>query len=242
MAISAAAVALRAKLSDSCGGIQLSVKHVIDPLVYYVDGRGESIADLPFTPNSENLEEWRDDWRTIFTSANMSNPVDQRNCLKYLEFLGGVRTGSAVAAAGSAAQTALMALESVGVTIPATAVATLERALTVSEAGSALKQCRDNPVLLGALYCGWTSIPEDAEAWLKRALAAIEDDGVIDMAQMPGYSKQLKNTTSNMLERALRTRQGFEEWMRTVPALTRRRTRRRTSCRTHRGTKEGQRP
>ena len=61
-------------------------------------GRGESIADLPFTPNMDNLEEWRDDWRTLFASAKIADPVDQRNCIKYLEFLGGVRTGSAVAA------------------------------------------------------------------------------------------------------------------------------------------------
>ena len=55
--------------------------------------------------------------------------------------------------------------------------------------------------------------------FISSGLAALDGDafGVLDITTMKEYYTQMKETTSNMLERAMRTRDGFERWL---PATT----------------------
>ena len=114
---------------------------------------------------------------------------------------------------------AVEAFESAGTVISAEAVAALDREIVRTERGAATAQCT-SIACTGAIYLGKARLEPESIEWMERARAAIDEDGTVDLTVMGEYSKQMKNTTSNMLERALNSDSAIEQWyLRTADLL-----------------------
>ena len=67
----AAKAALRAELQGRHGRHVLHRERIVDALVTYCGGRGESVADLPFDVDNDDEQAWEKEWRTLASSASI---------------------------------------------------------------------------------------------------------------------------------------------------------------------------
>ena len=215
------AAAFRAFYARTQGTYKISTK-VVEALMALHELRGDSLADLPWSPERDDLEAWRESVNAYLAEATVASKFDQMRFVAFLEASAGMRGANADSAQVGMLQNVMMALESSGVRIPGTAVAGLEQALASTEAGSRLAQCTDNPVLLGILYMSQNILSSESLEYLKQAFGVRKANGrgCIDVRAMREYRETMASSTAPILERAIRTESAFEAWIvRTSEAL-----------------------
>ena len=209
----------RALWSGVHGNKRLPKTQVVDKAVEYYESRGEAVSVLQLDPDRENLDLWRAEWNATFIDMGVESPADILKAIGWLESRSGLR-GSAATVTGSTnlARMALEAFESVGASVPPEGILALDRAIAVKDAGEVASQCTCVDTI-GALYLGKSKLEPESIAWIERSKASIDVDGTIDLCVMAEYAKQMKQTTSNMAERAFKTAVGTEKWYASTAAL-----------------------
>ena len=205
----AAQAAHTAFWSGSVAGRNLSAELIQKPLAQYFTDRGEALADLPVDVDVNDVDAWREEWADIAKSAGISDVVDARRLVGWLEKRSsGPAAGRATGAAGKALET----LDAHGVTLSSAIISDLEKALAVGEAGDAAAQCTCC-LTVALLYTGAPYSPDDVEQWqrLKSALPS-GSKGTINVKLFESYTKMHHKGNHISLERALRSQKYFDAW------------------------------
>ena len=85
MAPTAAETAIRGALARAHGIYKNNVTTVVDPLVAYFSGRGESLADIPLDVPTVNKADHERRWRARLLAAAVNDAGDVEDFLLWME-------------------------------------------------------------------------------------------------------------------------------------------------------------
>ena len=139
---SAAAIAIGEALKRVHGPYKNNVNTVVDPLVTYYTGRGESLADIPLDVPSVNKTDHERRWRARLVAAGVADQGDIEDFLLWMDARSAPVGAGGAGAASGLAKVALVALESVGDRPSAAGMTALEKSLALGEAGDEESQCQ----------------------------------------------------------------------------------------------------
>ena len=111
---SAAAIAIGEALKRVHGPYKNNVNTVVDPLVTYYTGRGESLADIPLDVPSVNKTDHERRWRARLVAAGVADQGDIEDFLLWMDARSAPVGAGGAGAASGLAKVALVPLESVG--------------------------------------------------------------------------------------------------------------------------------
>jgi hypothetical protein len=212
MPLGDAAKAAHAAFWAAKHGRVLAKDLVQDKLLAYFAGRGEALVDLPTDVDTDDSTSWQSEWETIAKSAGITDEVDIGRLVQWLrKRAAGPSAGKAVGAAGRALET----LETHGITLSAAVVSDLEKTLSSGEAGDIVAQST-SCLCVALIYVGKPFEPDDAERWQRlhsglSPTSAAMGGGQIDICQFESYILLQKRSNHLTLERALKTKAGWEE-------------------------------
>ena len=139
--VSAEEAAIRGALGRTHGVYKLA-RPLVDALVTYYLGRGESLTDIPLDVPSGGTVAHERRWRARLLAAAVTDAGDSEDFLLWMEARAApVGSGGAGSASGLA-KVALVALEAAGDRPSVRGLVELEKALALGEAGDEEAQCQ----------------------------------------------------------------------------------------------------
>ena len=218
MAPSASEIAIRGALVRTHGPYKNNVAKVVEPLVAYFVGRGESLVDVPLDVPSTSKSDHERRWRAKLLAAGITDAGDVEDFLLWMDARSAPSGSGGAGTASGLAKVALVALEAAGERPSAAALINLEKALALGEAGDEESQCQCAQVAF-LLVWGRDPTPVEEAEW-ERQFASFggREGGRIDITSDEKYGKLQKSSElvgRITLRRALRSadQRMFDEWL-----------------------------
>ena len=114
MAPTAGEIAIKGALSRAHGPYKMHVANVVDPLVAYFVGRGESLVDIPLDVPSSGKVDHERRWRAKLAAAGITDGGDVEDFLLWMDARSAPAGAGGAGVASGLAKVALVALEAAG--------------------------------------------------------------------------------------------------------------------------------
>ena len=215
--VSAEEAAIRGALGRTHGVYKLA-RPLVDALVTYYIGRGESLTDIPLDIPSGGTVAHERRWRARLTAASVTDAGDAEDFLLWMEARAAPTGSGGAGSASGLAKVALVALEAAGDRPSVRGLVELEKALALGEAGDEDSQCCCAVVAFLLLWGRGPTPQEELEWDRQHSLLAGRRGGKIDILSDEKYGKLQKSSElvgRVTLKRALKSADSnmFEEWL-----------------------------